>query len=148
MYLKSSKLDYKHGTLIEFQIKKLVYNEKGLPNWRWVDCHGYLASSYAMNGKCWCAMGEQTYRVDVDRIIGLGDKSKVGRMIPPIGYTIEPKRWEQNVKGVKYYAGNVSGEKMPIDQEDRDRYLVRQSIDELKAAIQQQKDMLMGNITA
>jgi len=35
---------------------------------------------------------------------------------------------------------------MPVHQEDRDRYLVRQSIDDLKAAIQQQKDMLMGNI--
>ena len=146
MHLNTSKLDYKHGTLIKFQIKKLIYNEKGLPNWRWVDCHGYLASSYGMNGSCWCVMGEKSLRVRVDRIIGLGDKSKVGTMTPPVGFTIEPKRWEQGVPGVSYYAGNISGEKMPIDKEDRDFLLIRPSIGDLKAAIQQQKDMINGNI--
>ena len=148
MQLTSQKLKYKHGTLIQFQIKKLVYNSKGLPNWRWVDCHGYLASSYGMNGRCWCVMGEKSFRVDIDRIIGLGDKSKVGRIVPPIGYTVEPKRWEQNVPGVSYYSGNISGEKMPIDEEDRKRYLIRPSIDDLKSAIQKQKDMLMGKFNS
>ena len=148
MHLNTQELKYKYGTLINFQIKKLVYNEKGLPNWRWVDCHGYLASSYAMNGSCWCVMGEKSYRVLADRIVGLGDKSKVGNMTPPSGFTIEPKRWEQNVPGVSYYGGNISGEKMPVNEEDRKRYLIRPSIDELKSAIQQQKDMIMGKFTA
>jgi|TARA_R110001606_G_scaffold32696_2_gene98570 hypothetical protein len=146
MQLKSEKLDYKYGTLVKFQIWKTIYNKKGLPNWRWVDCHGYLASSTSMNGRVWCVMGEDKYRVNADRILGLGDKSKVRTMTPPIGFTIEPIQFEQNVPGVAYYAGNISGIKMPVKPEDRQRLKIRPSIDELKLAIQKQKDMVNGNI--
>jgi len=146
MLLQSDKLDYKHGEVVEFQIYNQVYNKIGLPNYRNIRCHGHLASSVANNGKVFCVMGEKTYRVSTKDLIGRSKKSLVGTMTPPAGYTLKPIEYMQNIKGVSYYGGNVSGGKIPSSPEDRERYAINPSNSDLDAAIQKQKDLIMGKV--
>ena len=144
MLLKSEKLNYKYGEAVKFQIWNQVYNKKGLPNYRFIECHGHLASSVAMNGAVWCVMGEKRYRVKTENLLSKTDRSLVGTMNPPAGFTLEPVQYIQSIPGVEYYGGGTSGGKIPVSQEDRDRYRLNPSNTELDEAIQKQKDLING----
>jgi len=146
MLLKSEQLNYKHGEAVKFQIWNQVYNKKGLPNYRYIECHGYLASSVATNGWVWCVMGEKRYRVKTEDVLSKTDRGLVGTMNPPAGFTLKPVKYIQSIPGVNYYGGNVNGEKIPVDADDRDRYRLNPSNAELDEAIQKQKDLIAGKV--
>ncbi len=65
-------------------------------------------------------------------------------MNPPAGFTLKPVQYIQSIPGVSYYGGGTGGGKIPVSQEDRDRYRLNPSNTELDEAIQKQKDLING----
>lgn len=150
----------KSGDIVQYGIRRIVFNEKNLPNFRIVKYYGKLNGTHLINGKTHIQPvikedhpKNQHYVHATNIYKKAKDSTDIMEVLCPEGFTLEKKGIAVNAEG-KIYAGQgllldmpdkkLSTKKTAITLVDLSKSTRRTKKSELDEAIKKQKDFVKG----